>query len=82
MPREYRFYVYILQSSSRRAIYIGMTNNLRRRVFEHSTHRHEGFTDQYKCSPSRVLGALWRRLQSDRARKTTETLGDEKRSWG
>lgn len=34
MQREYRFYVYMLQSSSRRALYIGMTNNLRRRVFE------------------------------------------------
>lgn len=49
MPREYHFYGYILQSSSRRALYIGMTNNLRRRVFEHKTHRHEGFTDQYNA---------------------------------
>jgi putative endonuclease len=49
MLREYRFYVYILQSSSRRALYIGMTNNLRRRVFEHKMHLHEGFTDQYNA---------------------------------
>jgi putative endonuclease len=47
MLREYRFYVYMLQSSSRRALYIGMTNNLHRRVFEHKMHRQEGFTDQY-----------------------------------
>ncbi len=49
MLREYRFYVYMLQSSSRRALYIGMTNNLRRRVFEHKIHRQEGFTDQYNA---------------------------------
>ncbi|MGA7079624.1 MAG: GIY-YIG nuclease family protein [Terriglobales bacterium] len=49
MVREYRFYVYILQSSSRRALYIGMTNNLRQRVFDHKAHRHEGFTDQYNA---------------------------------
>jgi putative endonuclease len=49
MVREYRFYVYILQSSSRRALYIGMTNNLHRRVFEHKTHQHEGFTDEYNA---------------------------------
>ena len=49
MLSEYRFYVYITQSSSRRALYIGMTNNLRRRVFEHKMHRHEGFTDQYNA---------------------------------
>ncbi|MBZ5666782.1 MAG: GIY-YIG nuclease family protein [Acidobacteriia bacterium] len=49
MRREYRFYIYILQSSSRRALYIGMTNNLHRRVFEHKTHRFEGFTDDYNA---------------------------------
>jgi putative endonuclease len=50
MPREYRFYVYILQSSSRRCLYIGMTNNLYRRVIEHKTHLHHGFTDQYNAT--------------------------------
>ena len=49
MLREYRFYVYMLQSSSRQALYIGMTNNLHRRVFEHKMHRQEGFTDQYNA---------------------------------
>jgi len=49
MPRECRFYVYVLQSSSRRCLYIGMTNNLHRRVFEHKMHRTEGFTDQYNA---------------------------------
>ncbi len=47
--REYRFYVYIMQSSSRRALYIGMTNNLHKRVFQHKTHCVEGFTDQYNA---------------------------------
>lgn len=49
MPREYRFHVYIVQSSSRRALYIGMTNNLHKRVFQHKTHRFEGFTDHYNA---------------------------------
>ncbi len=47
MRREYRFYVYIVQSSSRRALYIGMTNNLHRRVFQHKTQEFEGFSDDY-----------------------------------
>jgi putative endonuclease len=47
MPREYRFYVYILQSNSRRALYIGMTNNLRGRVEQHKTHKFAGFTSDY-----------------------------------
>jgi putative endonuclease len=50
MVREYHFCVYILQSSSRRALYIGLTNNLHRRVFEHKTHRTEGFTDDYNAT--------------------------------
>ncbi len=47
MRREYRYYVYMMQSSSRRALYIGMTNNLHRRVFQHKTQEFEGFTDSY-----------------------------------
>jgi putative endonuclease len=47
--REYRFYVYILQSASPRALYIGMTNNLHRRVFQHKAHQFEGFTDDYNA---------------------------------
>src|ERR1700719_1139726 len=47
MPREHRYYVYMMQSSSRRALYIGMTNNLHRRVFQHKTQEFEGFTDSY-----------------------------------
>jgi putative endonuclease len=49
MPREYRFYVYMVQSASRRALYIGMTNNLHRRIFEHKHHCAEGFTDDYNA---------------------------------
>jgi putative endonuclease len=48
--REYIFYVYMLQSASRRALYIGMTNNLRHRVFQHKTHQNEGFTNDYNAT--------------------------------
>jgi putative endonuclease len=48
--REYHFYVYILHSASRRALYIGMTNNLCDRVFQHKTHQFEGFTDDYNAT--------------------------------
>jgi hypothetical protein len=35
MRDEYIYYVYMMQNASRRALYIGMTNNLRKRVWEH-----------------------------------------------
>ena len=35
MRDEYIYYVYMMQSASRRALYIGMTNNLHKRVLQH-----------------------------------------------
>jgi len=49
MRREHCYYVYIMQSASRRALYIGMTNNLHKRVWQHKTHAFEGFTDDYNA---------------------------------
>ena len=50
MRDEYIYYGYIMQSASRRAVYIGMTNNLRKRVWQHKNHAYEGFTDGYNCT--------------------------------
>jgi len=45
MSREY--YVYILASKPNGTLYIGMTNNLARRVWEHQQGLLEGFTKKY-----------------------------------
>ena len=50
MRDEYIYYVYLMQSASRRALYIGMTSNLRKRVWQHKNHAHEGFTDDYNST--------------------------------
>ena len=47
MRPEQWFYVYIMASRSRN-LYTGMTNSLRRRVFEHKNDLIEGFTKRYK----------------------------------
>ena len=46
--REYHFFVYILTSYNGNAMYIGVTNDLVRRVFQHKSGLIEGFTKQYR----------------------------------
>lgn len=47
MSQEHRYYVYILTSWNNKVMYIGMTNNLQRRLWEHKEHLIEGFTKKY-----------------------------------
>ena len=46
MKREY--YVYILASRRNGTLYVGVTNDLARRVFQHQLGFHDGFTKKYK----------------------------------
>ena len=43
------YYVYIMSSPNGNALYIGMTNSLIRRVWEHKEGTIEGFTKKYCC---------------------------------
>ena len=44
-----QYYVYIMASLSRR-LYVGMTNDLRRRVWQHKTGALPGFTRKYRVT--------------------------------
>ncbi len=41
------YYVYIMSNQSR-TLYVGLTNNIRKRVWEHKTGLVDGFTHRYK----------------------------------
>ena len=44
---EHQYYIYILASQKNGTLYIGVTNDLERRVFEHKQKINEGFTSKY-----------------------------------
>ncbi|MDP6127002.1 MAG: GIY-YIG nuclease family protein [Dehalococcoidales bacterium] len=46
MPHR-QYFVYILANKTNVALYIGVTNNLRRRVYEHNQEVAKGFTAKY-----------------------------------
>lgn len=50
MKNVYQFYVYILSSQKNGTLYIGVTNNLQRRVYEHKVGLGSKFTSKYGVS--------------------------------
>ncbi|HEC97809.1 MAG TPA: GIY-YIG nuclease family protein [Nitrospirae bacterium] len=42
-----QYYVYIITNKSNKVLYIGITNNLRRRMYEHKNKLAEGFSMKY-----------------------------------
>ncbi len=45
----HNYFVYIMTNKYKKVLYIGVTNNLRRRVFEHESGNYDGFTKKYNC---------------------------------
>ncbi len=44
------YYVYMLTNKANTVLYVGVTNNLERRISEHKSKLIDGFTKKYKCT--------------------------------
>jgi putative endonuclease len=47
MAKEHQYFVYLLTNWNNKVMYVGMTNDLVRRVHEHKTKAVKGFTETY-----------------------------------
>ena len=72
------YYVYVLASRKEGAIYIGMTNDLVRRVYQHRTKAVPGFTSKYN-----ITQLVWFEIYDDPIAAITreKELKKWKRSW-
>lgn len=50
MPRDHRYYVYLLTNKNDKVMYVGVTNHLERRVHEHKTKMVPSFTEKYNVN--------------------------------
>ncbi len=84
------YYVYILANKTNHVIYIGVTNNLKRRVYEHKNALIDGFTKKYhvdklvynECFPN-IKDALKRekQLKGWRREKKNTLINQINPSW-
>ncbi len=49
MSLSYNYFVYIMTNKHKNVVYVGVTNDIERRVFEHETGETKGFTKKYNC---------------------------------
>ncbi|MCL4471221.1 MAG: GIY-YIG nuclease family protein [Sulfuricella sp.] len=50
MTREHHYFIYLLTNWNDKVMYVGVTNNLARRVYEHKTKAVKGFTEKYNVN--------------------------------
>jgi putative endonuclease len=43
------YYVYMMSNKTNSVLYLGITNNIERRVYEHKNKLVDGFTKKYNC---------------------------------
>ena len=73
-----QFYVYIMASGRNGTVYLGSTNDLVRRAWEHRNDVVDGFTKRYKCH-----GLVWYEVHAalESARLREKRMKEWRRAW-
>jgi putative endonuclease len=66
--REHQYYVYMLSNRWRNVLYIGVTNSLETRVWQHKAKAIPGFTMKYNCDQL-VYFEIYERIEQAIARE-------------
>lgn len=78
MKTIHKYYVYILASQKKGTLYIGVTNHLQRRVYEHKMGIQKGFTKKYGVS----MLVYFEEFQSiEEAMRREKNMKKWKRNW-
>ena len=48
--KDHNYFTYIMTNSTNSTLYIGVTNNLESRVWDHKNKTQDGFTKKYNCT--------------------------------
>lgn len=70
----HQYYIYILSNKKNGTLYIGMTNDLERRIFEHKKKLVEGFTKTYNLNKLIYFEQYQYVQDAIKKRKTVEKL--------
>jgi len=49
MAREHQYYIYMVSNRRHNVLYVGVTNSLERRIWQHKSKTIPGFTKKYNC---------------------------------
>ncbi len=72
------FYVYIMASQTG-TLYVGIINNIKRRIYQHKNHEVPGFTDKYNIDRHLYFEILGDSLSAIRREKQIKTWRREKK---